>query len=370
MTEKGKIVKERRKNANLKGLFHDPLFYFGFGAFFLLASICFNAHDFSSLNILKRSDAVFFNSFFNNSENLNKDALFVGTGQTLALETPDLKLVQDNCVCGVTTTNILSTRVLGDLFGSGSASRNEISEYIVQPGDTLQSIAQSFNISLNTLLWANELSSGSKVKVGQTLVVLPVSGVVRVVRSGDTITQIAKTYKASADDIVAFNGLSNEGDIYIGDILIVPGGTMPSKSTPIGPSQTPLADNFFIIPAEGQITQGVHWYNAVDLANKCGTPIHAAAAGTVQRVKYGWNFGGGNSVTILHANGVVTYYGHLQTIFVNPGDVIDTGDRIALMGGQPGMAGAGISTGCHVHFETIGAKNPLSKYGLGTKLKY
>ena len=103
---------------------------------------------------------------------------------------------------------------------------------------------------------------------------------------------------------------------------------------------------------------------------RCGTPVHAAASGVVQRVRYGWNYGGGNQVTILHANGVVTYYGHLMTIFVKPGEAVTTGDTIALMGGGPGMAGAGISTGCHTHFEVIGAKNPLSKYLVGTKIKY
>jgi murein DD-endopeptidase MepM/ murein hydrolase activator NlpD len=82
-----------------------------------------------------------------------------------------------------------------------------------------------------------------------------------------------------------------------------------------------------------------------------------------------WN-SGGNYITILHSNGVVTYYGHLMTIFVKPGDVVNVGDRIALMGGGAGMAGAGISTGCHLHFQVMGAKNPLSKYYVGTQIKY
>jgi len=144
---------------------------------------------------------------------------------------------------------------------------------------------------------------------------------------------------------------------------------MPSTSTSIS-TQAPVADSFFIYPTEGKITQGVHWFNAIDVANKCGTPVYAAASGTVQRVMYGYNFGGGNYITIWHAGGITTYYGHLMTIFVKPGDIISVGDRIALMGGGAGMAGAGLSTGCHLHFDVRGAKNPLSKYYLGTKLKY
>ncbi len=360
-------VKRLQKGANFKGLCKNPLFCFALLSFVLLGIISFGSDSFADLNSIKNSEVVFFNSFFNNN-NSEKDNLFVGQNTALALETPDLKIIEGSFISGVSTPNILTTKVLGDIFGS-SQRTNDIIEYAVAPGDTIQSIAQNFNITVATLLSANNLTSGTKIKVGQTLVILPVSGVIHVVRSGDTISSIAKIYKAKVDEIISFNSLTGEGDIYIGDFLIVPGGIMPQKA-PVGPAQVPLADNFFIFPTEGQITQGLHWYNAVDTANKCGTPIHAAAAGQVQRVKYGWNFGGGNSITILHSNGVVTYYGHLMSMFVKPGDIVDIGDRIALMGGQPGMAGAGISTGCHMHFEVIGAKNPLSKYFIGTIIKY
>ena len=106
------------------------------------------------------------------------------------------------------------------------------------------------------------------------------------------------------------------------------------------------------------------------MANKCGVPVYAAAAGVVQRVKYGYNFGGGNFTTILHPNGIVTYYGHLTTIFVKPGDKVNIGDRIGLVGGDTGTAGDGISTGCHLHFQVMGAKNPLAKYPVGTDISY
>ncbi len=357
------------KRVNSKGLLENPLFYFGLLSTILMVFICFGQDNISNFYSLKSSDVVFFNSFFKDSENTAKDDLFFGRNEVLAKETPDLKIIQGNSLSGVTTPNIVNPKVLGDIFGSSASSKNEITEYIVQAGDTIQSLAQSFGVSANTIVWANDLTSTSALKVGDTLVILPVSGLTHVVKSGDTISDVAKIYRAKADDIVAFNSLSDQADIYIGDILIIPDGVMPSKALP-QPVQVPLANNFFILPVEGQVTQGLHYYNAVDVANKCGSPVHAAAAGVVQRVKYGWNFGGGNYLTILHSNGVVTYYGHLMTALVNPGDKVDVGDRIALMGGGPGMAGAGISTGCHTHFQVMGAKNPLSKYLKGTVLKY
>jgi murein DD-endopeptidase MepM/ murein hydrolase activator NlpD len=336
-----------------------------------LFGIVYSSCDsFASFDRLNNSQIVFFNSFFNKSNNQEKSNLFLSQSDGSPLETPELKVIQDNTIGGVSTPRVLTPKVLGDVFGSDTQNKKNIVEYVVQPGDSLQSIAETYEISVNTLLWANDITNSSSIKVGQTLIVLPVSGVLYVVKSGDTIGGIAGQYKANNDDVIVFNDLANENDIYIGDILVIPGGTVPKKATPRVPVQVPLANNFFIFPAEGRITQGLHFYNAMDLANKCGTPIVAAASGIVQKAKLGWNLGGGNIITILHSNGVVTYYGHLMTIFVKPGDQVNVGDRIALMGGAPGMAGAGISTGCHVHLDVIGGKNPLSKYFVGTALKY
>lgn len=338
-------------------------------SFVLLLTVSFGSYGLTDSGELKNGDAVFFNNFFKDNNNLKEDSLFSSKDDVLSLETPDFKLAQNSFVYGIPPHRILNTQTLGSIFGESIENEKDVIDYIVEPGDTLESIAQNFNISLDTLLWANELSKGVKLKVGQTLVVLPVSGVTYVVKSGDTLSEIGKVYKSKTSDIVAFNDLSNEGDIFIGDILILPNGLMPKKAPPV-PSQPPIASNFFILPTEGKITQGLHWYNAIDVANQCGTPIHAATAGTVQRVKYGWNFGGGNTVTVLHSNGLVSSYGHLMTILVSPGQQVDIGDRIALMGGRPGMAGAGKSTGCHLHFGIVGGKNPLLKYPLGSNISY
>lgn len=369
---KGNSIKtlfKGQKHTNSKGLLKNPLFYFGLLSLFLLSTVCFESESLTDLSGMKNSEVVFFNEFFNKAEAVEKDDLFFSKNQILALETPDLKIVQDNTVGGVAPPRILTTQVLGTIFGETNQNKKEIIEYAVEPGDTPESIAKSFDISLETVLWANDLTSKSKLKVGDKLVILPTSGIVYVVKNGDTLSEISSTYKSKVSDIVAFNDLSNEGDIFIGDIIVVPGGVMPKKASP-APTQTQLASSFFIFPTEGKITQGIHWSNGVDTANKCGTPVYAAAPGQVLRARYGWNMGGGNLVTILHSNGVVTYYGHLMTILVKQGDRVDVGDRIGLMGGGPGMAGAGISTGCHLHFQVTGAKNPLAKYAVGSYIKY
>jgi len=304
---------------------------------------------------LNPSQEVFYN--LNNQTSLTWD--------TKKIDSPDLNLIEKNSILGVSPPIFISPQVLGSLEAKDYQTRNEILEYIVEPGDTLSGIAKKFNISLNTILWANDLNQSSTIKPGRKLIILPVSGVLHYVKKGDTLSEIAQTYKAEVEEIVAFNELSGEDDIFVGDILIIPNGKTPKNTTQtsLASHWVPVASSYFICPITPPcaLTQGLHWYNAVDLSHgKCGEAIFAAAGGTVQRVRYGWNRGAGNYLTILHPNGVVTMYGHLQTILVKPGQKVNQGQIIALMGGKPGTPGAGRSTGCHLHFGVYGGKNPFA----------
>lgn len=368
----GQKFKKEGKKREIRGFSKDPFFYFGVMSFVLFGFLFFSSPSLAEPNYSKNSDIIFFNSFFKNTDNLSSSDLFFSQNKELALETPDLKIIQDNSVYAVTTPTVLTTQTLGDIFGGTQETRKEVVDYVVAPGDTVKLLADKFGISENTIAWANNISKSSALKVGQNLVIMPFSGVLYVVKNGDTLSQIAKIYKPKTQDsatfignIIADNNLANEGDVFIGDILSLRDGVMPQKAVPL-PTNVPLADNFFIFPAEGEITQGLHYYNAVDLANKCGTPIYAAAAGTVQRAvaNGGYNLGMGNYVTLLHSNGTVTYYGHLMSVLVKPGDTVNVGDRIGLMGRT------GNATGCHVHFEVIGAQNPLARYLMGAQIRY
>jgi len=265
---------------------------------------------------------------------------------------PEFIFVENNSLKFSLPPAFVSGKVLGTIV---EEPRKEIQEYTVEEGDTLSSISQKFGISLETILWANNLDKNSVIKPGQKLIILPVDGILHEVRAGDTLSGIAEKYQAKIEDIISFNELESPDDIYIGDILIIPGGKMPSPK-PAPQPLTPLAQGYFICPVTGgcRITQGLHWYNAVDFSNgKCGEPILAAAGGTV--LKAGWNRVAGNYIKILHPNGVVTMYGHLQTIFVSPGEQVSQGQIIGTMGAT------GRATGCHLHFDVFGAKNPFAK---------
>ncbi|MBU1290000.1 LysM peptidoglycan-binding domain-containing protein [Patescibacteria group bacterium] len=124
--------------------------------------------------------------------------------------------------------------------------RTGIIDYTVQEGDTISSIAASFGISVNTLLWANELKEISIIRPGDVLTVPPITGVICRVKDNQTIGWIANYYDADAKEIIAFNGLNADGNIQIGERLVVPDGRMP---TPVAPKITYVAPKSYVTGA-------------------------------------------------------------------------------------------------------------------------
>ena len=291
--------------------------------------------------------------------------LFAEPAKNISCESPQMALIDQNSIVGVASPNLITPQVLGRIIEEENQERDAVIEYVVESNDTLSSIAEKFNISTNTILWANNLSSGSAIKVGQELVILPVSGVLHMAKEGDTLSDISGSYKATVEDIIAFNNLKNEEDLYIGDVLVIPGGKITPKTPKV--ELIPAADSYFMNPVEGIISQGPHgaFGAAIDISNSCGKPIVAAAGGKVQRT--GLVALGGNIVMILHPNGVVTYYGHLSAITVVPGQAIAQGQIIGYVGNTGYTVGA---TGCHLHFEVRGAKNFLSRYPRGASISW
>lgn len=241
--------------------------------------------------------------------------------------------------------------------------RSEIYTYVVEENDTLSSIAELFGVSLDTLLFANKLTARSVIRPGDIIAVLPVNGVSHAVAKGDTVSSLARKYNASADDIIAYNNLSSEEKIAEGTVLVIPDGVPPAPPQtvavrPIRVSQQTIEApvGWLDQPATGRNWGRRHGFNGVDIANTCGTPIISAAYGTVIVADgVGWNGGYGKYLKIQHPNGVITLYAHAQEVLVDAGQEVAQGQQIAVMGTT------GRSTGCHVHFEVRGARNPFAK---------
>jgi murein DD-endopeptidase MepM/ murein hydrolase activator NlpD len=252
---------------------------------------------------------------------------------------------------------LVSTGPVGrDEMGTTKVQTGEISVYTVRAGDTLSHIAEMYNVTANTILWANDLSKATAIKEGQTLVILPVAGVQHKVKKGDTLNSIAKKYDGDVDEIMTYNQFASNEDLVVGETIVVPGGLIkaaPVKS--VGSSKVSGGKNWLAHPAPGAIkTQGIHGYNAIDLASAVGTSIRAAAAGEVMVSKSsGWNGGYGQYIVIKHSNGAQTLYAHLSANNVGVGAYVNQGEIIGAMGNS------GRSTGPHLHFEVRGASNPL-----------
>jgi len=243
--------------------------------------------------------------------------------------------------------------------GDNTTASDQISVYVVHEGDTLSQIAKMFNVSINTILLSNNLPKNGTVRVGQQLVILPVTGVQYTVKSKDTLAKIAAKFNVEASEIESFNNI--EGPLAVGDTLIIPNGF----ETP-APAQNAVqkvitttkklspSNGYFVRPVTGRITQSLHGHNAVDFGVHIGTPILAAAKGTVKiTIMGGYNSGYGSYIVIDHPNGTQTLYAHLSGSVVYQGQQVSQGQIIGYSGNT------GRSTGPHLHFEVHGGTNPF-----------
>ncbi|MEK7652748.1 MAG: M23 family metallopeptidase [Patescibacteria group bacterium] len=238
-------------------------------------------------------------------------------------------------------------------------SSDQISIYVVRKGDTLSQIATMFGVSVNTIIWANDINKGTQISPGDTLVILPMSGIKHEVKTGDTLKSIVKKYNGDLGEVMKYNGFDENTTLAVSDIVMIPDGEIaqPRLATisPIRSSGGPVYKGYYINPVAGSIkTQGIHGYNGVDLAISAGTPIVASAGGQVVVSKdYGWNGGYGNYIVIKHNNGTQTLYSHNSANIVSVGQWVVQGQVIGYVGST------GKSTGPHVHFEIRGAVNPF-----------
>ncbi|MEK7613317.1 MAG: M23 family metallopeptidase [Patescibacteria group bacterium] len=237
---------------------------------------------------------------------------------------------------------------------------DQISIYVVREGDTLSQIAELFNVSTNTIIWANDLGRGNVIRPGETLAILPVSGIRHTVVKGDTIASVVKKYKGDIAEVLEFNALSEGAALAVGDVVIIPYGEAPQVTgTPVRAiakgAGGPTLDGYFLRPlVGGKRSQGIHGYNGIDIAAPTGTQVLASAPGEVIISRsYGYNGGYGQYIVIKHDNGTQTLYAHLSGNFVFAGARVVQGQVIGAVGNT------GRSTGPHLHFEVRGARNPF-----------
>lgn len=237
--------------------------------------------------------------------------------------------------------------------------RAEIEIYKVQKGDTLSSIANKFGISVETIRWENDIT-GDNLTVGDSLRILPVTGIAHKVLSGETVYTIAKKYDTNPQKIVdfTFNDFANPEtfSLVAGQMLIVPDGIKPSEQPtyvrlrPVFVAQGPtsVSSAGFAWPLRGGLSQYFSWYHpGIDITSPLDAPIVASANGIVSNVISGtWDGGYGNNVYIDGGNGYQSHYAHMASIYVFSGQTVVGGKTVI---GTVGLTGR--TTGPHLHFE-------------------
>lgn len=248
--------------------------------------------------------------------------------------------------------------------------RYEVLKRTVVRGDSIFGISKEFDITPDSLLWANYETlkdDPHSLRPGMELNIPPTDGVYYQWKENDTLEKVAGELKANPDDILNWPGNSldlTDPQIALGNWVMVPGGEREyqqwivptisvgrSGTSRVGGSSCSggsVGSGGFSWPAGNTFLSGNDYYSghlAIDIAAGEGSPIYAADSGVVTMAAGGWNGGYGNVIQIDHGNGYATLYAHLSVINVSVCQSVGRGQTIGAAGNT------GNSFGAHLHFE-------------------
>lgn len=231
-----------------------------------------------------------------------------------------------------------------------------VSQHIVQPGETLSGLSETYGVSIDTIRWVNSsLISpfSNEIKVGWNLNIPQIDGIFIEVQPGYTVDYLVSRFGANGNvhrtDIIELNRLDPRNPVLaVGDRIFIPSGRMSSAD--LGPLDIPTG--VFTNPLSNpncagySLSRGVTWgHDGLDLARYPGCPIRAIATGDVITAECSL-YAQGCYILIDHGGGIISHYYHGDgTFWVKAGDRVQQGQDIMMMGST------GNSTGVHLHLE-------------------
>jgi murein DD-endopeptidase MepM/ murein hydrolase activator NlpD len=249
--------------------------------------------------------------------------------------------------------------------GTIAASRNPmtvaaegtrpVQEVTIHEGDTLATMANYYDVSVEAIAFANSLSDAHALQLGQKLVIPPAEGALYKVKDGDTVEAIASHFKVDPSVILSYNRCTFEPEqCAAGQQIFVRGAELPALVEPERPARDVFAaapqvaqqarNGRLSWPVGGIITQYFWWgHTGVDVAAPYGTGLGAGDDGVVTAT--GWVPVGGLRVCVQHAGDLTVCYYHTSAVYVSVGQQVARGQIIAAIGLT------GVTTGPHVHWE-------------------
>jgi len=221
------------------------------------------------------------------------------------------------------------------------------SSYALEKGDIIGNIATRTGLNEDTLISVNDIKNTRLMQIGQVIRIPNQDGIYYTVKSGDTLESVAEKYNVTGSGIKTVNELFSD-EISLNSVLFIPGGKLDWVN------RQEINGDLFIWPYSGYITSNYgyrmspfdntirQFHSGLDIGAPMGAPIKAAMAGRVSQTGYDDSFG--NYVVISHHSGYRTLYAHMSEIRVKAGAYVETGQRI----GDVGISG--VTTGPHVHF--------------------
>ncbi len=221
------------------------------------------------------------------------------------------------------------------------------SSYRVRNGDTVGAIlARSGLKNIGTLLSVNSIDNARRIKVGQTLSIPSMDGLLYKAVRGDSLQRIASRYSISVTALLDANDLSSS-DIAVGQRVFVPGASLSSMDL------RKALGELFVTPVMGRLTSpygyrsdpftGVRtFHTGIDIAAPTGTAVKATLDGKIATTGFSSVYG--NYVIVTHGEGYQSLYAHLSSVSVKRGQRVTQSAVIGRVGNT------GYSTGSHLHF--------------------
>lgn len=263
------------------------------------------------------------------------------------LETPGLPELTEDDLNETATLDVTADTIQDD-------SQDRVlsySSYRVKEGDMISVIADTFNVTQDTIISVNNIRASRLIQIGQYLKIPSMTGILYTVKAeGETPASIAEKYKIDAAKCALVNNKKQDTSLSAGTTLFVPDAEMDwvTRQEINGDLfKKPLHAYYYLSSYYGWRTSPFDsakrtFHNGIDMATSYGTSIYAALSGVVSAVGYNDTYG--NYVIVSHHSGYKTLYGHMSAVLCVKGQSVSTDTRIGRVGST------GMSTGPHLHF--------------------